>query len=180
MGQYYMPALKQDDTITIFNRDVDGEYTGAKLLEHSWLGNKFCDVIASKIYKKPSRLVWCGDYADEFKKDDVSYSDIWGENTKEIGVKSVDFSYDHKYLVNHDKKLYIDLDSYIVKSTDRYGWTINPIPLMVAQGNGRGGGDYYSGYPNFEKVGEWTWDLISIEDETPEGFKEYDIYFQEV
>lgn len=177
MGQYYMPALKQDDTITIFNRDVDGEYTLAKLMEHSWIGNKFCDVIASKIYKKPSRLVWCGDYADEFKNEDISYKDICNSNG--VGVNSVSFSYAHKYFVNHDKKLYIDLDKYIVKSNED-DWIINPIPLMTAQGNGRGGGDYHKENPNSDKVGEWTWDLISIEDSIPQGYEPYEVFFKGV
>lgn len=36
MGQYYNVVIKNKNTITAYHREVDGEYTMAKLTEHSW------------------------------------------------------------------------------------------------------------------------------------------------
>ena len=38
MGQYFMPILGNafGTDCKVFNRSVDGEYTFAKLMEHSW------------------------------------------------------------------------------------------------------------------------------------------------
>lgn len=68
MGQYYRPCLEQEGVLTVFNRDVDGKYTVAKLTEHSWWNNSCLNAISEKIYQKQSRLIWCGDYAEEIKK----------------------------------------------------------------------------------------------------------------
>ena len=177
MGQYYYPAMKQNGEITIYNRRVDGEYTMAKLMEHSWWENPFCKAMANKIYKNPAQLVWCGDYADEWECEDLNHQQIMDDEG--VGVESVEFSLDDKFLVNHSDKTYIDLNKYKEASTDSDGWVINPLPLLTAQGNGRGGGDYYEDRPNYELVGCWTWDLISIEDEAPEGYLEFKVCFKE-
>lgn len=64
MGQYYRPVVELDGEITVYNRDVDNEYTLAKLCEHSWLKNPLMQAISEKLYKKKGRLLWCGDYAE--------------------------------------------------------------------------------------------------------------------
>ncbi len=50
---------------------------------------------------------------------------------------------------------------------DKDGWVINPLPLLTACGNGRGGGDYHSQYPDQDKVGIWAGDVLSIEFAVP-------------
>ena len=52
---------------------------------------------------------------------------------------------------------------------------INPLPLLLAQGNGQGGGDYRG--KNENTVGIWAKNEISIEFEVPEGYKELIVSF---
>ena len=190
MGQYYRPILGDAFGLNckVFDRSVDGEYTLAKLLEHSWWQNPFVNAFSEFIYKEPSRVIWCGDYADE--PDDFNfpncsafyvpyYGEIWGDSVSTIGVTSTDFTLDGKFLLNHDTKQFVDLDEYKVNSIDKHGWTIHPLPLLTAVGNGRGGGDFHEGNTGFEFVGLWAWQLISIEDKPPDDFSKTDIRFIE-
>lgn len=187
MGQYYRPCLEQEGVLTVFNRDVDGEYTMAKLTEHSWWQNTCMNAISEKIYQKPSRLIWCGDYAEDDEllnenssADQNSYpttSFIWDGDGE--GLTSTEFTIDNLYLCNHDTKEYIDLNEYKQKSIDKDDWCLHPLSLLTAVGNGKGGGDYHECHPNFDEIGIWRWCLISLEETIPEGYEKYDVYFKE-
>jgi hypothetical protein len=175
MGQYYRPVLKVNDTIHIFNRDIDGEYTMAKLTEHSWWPNPMVNAVVSRLYKTKGKLAWVGDYTeDEELPEDLVVSDVW--ETKGEGLTSVDFTLDNKFIVNWDRKEYISANDYKEDSNSE-GWVLHPLPLLTAIGNGRGGGDYKG--RNFGYCGFWTWDTISIEDTIPQGFVEMKITFKE-
>lgn len=178
MGQYYRPVLEQDDEIVIYNRDVDKEYTMAKLTEHSWLENPLMNAISEKLYMNKGRLLWCGDYAEDYEIEKVGLTvrDIWDCDGK--GVKSSDFRINYLYLCNHDTKQYIDIEKYIKNSTDKNGWCLHPLSLMTAIGNERGGGDYYG--VNKEMVGIWFWNLISFEPKRPEDYMEMESSFIDI
>ena len=118
MGQYYMPILGDAYGLNckVFDRSVDGEYTFAKLLEHSWWKNPFVNAFSEFIYNKPSRVAWVGDYAnepDDFDFPNCSafyvpcYKEIWGDMVSTVGVSSTDFTLDGKFLLNHDTRLLI-------------------------------------------------------------------------
>lgn len=62
---------------------------------------------------------------------------------------------------------------------DKDGWRINPLPLLTAIGNDRGGGDFHKGNIGFKNVGKLTWNLISISDAVPKNFKKFDLVFKE-
>jgi hypothetical protein len=70
-----------------------------------------------------------------------------------------------RYLVNHTKKLCLDLKAEDVdRGKDKHGdsiWNIHPLPLLTCSGNGRGGGDYSGSKMNI--VGTWAGDVISLE-----------------
>jgi len=55
----------------------------------------------------------------------------------------------------------------------------NPLPLLTALGNGRGGGDYYDNLPDSDKVGIWAKHILSIEFEIPDGYTELKVAFRE-
>ena len=179
MGQYYRPVLFYGEKTTIYNRDVDENYTMAKLLEHSWWENPLMNAISDKLYQKKSRLIWCGDYAEdeEVAMTNLTVKDIWDCDGE--GVKSTDFRIDNLYLCNHELQEYIDLSKYKKNCIDNDGWVIHPLSLLTAIGNGRGGGDYHDCYPNADKVGIWAWNLISLEEKVPENYVEYEIIFKE-
>ena len=120
MGQYYRPVVKIDGKITVYNRDVDGEYTMAKLMEHSWWGNDLMDAIAKQFYKTKGQLAWVGDYAED-SETPIPMATIW--DTEGEGLSKVDFTLDKKFLVNWDTKEYIDLDVYKKKSKGADGLT---------------------------------------------------------
>ena len=75
----------------------------------------------------------------------------------------------YRYIVNHAAKEYIDNDHCPYKE-NMGNWeengkilsaTIAPLSLMLALGNGQGGGDYYA--HNHELVGSWAKDSSSLE-----------------
>ena len=191
MGQYYRPILgdKYGLDCKVFDRSVDGEYMLAKLMEHAWWLNPFCNSFAENLYNEEGRVCWVGDYAGEEGDFDFnlnsafytpSYKEVWGETINLHSSESTNFTLDHKFLLNHDMREYINLDVYKEKSVDDEGWVIHPLPLLTAVGNERGGGDFHEGNIGYEYVGKWAWNLISISDKVPRGYKKFEVVFKEI
>lgn len=182
MGQYYYPILKlEGQEKEVFSRDVDGEYTMAKLTEHSWWLNPLMKAMGNKLYKQKGQLIWLGDYAEQQDFDERKIA----EDAEELqaltddGVEiesAEEFSFDNKYLCNHTTKEYLDLNKFYRQSVCN-GWCLCPLSLLTALGNGKGGGDYCGS--NEDKVGIWAWDIISIEDSKPKGYKKFSVVFKE-
>lgn len=164
MGQYYKPALVQSGEIKVFDRTVkpECEYVMAKLTEHSWWQNPTCNAVAKMLYRKTGRLFWCGDYAE-----DAFSQMVWNWQCDLSLENPEGFTLDGKYIVNWTKGQYIDCDKYKEEYKDKEGWVMHPLPLLTAQGNGQGGGDYHDSFINFDKVGIWAGDDISVEDSAP-------------
>lgn len=55
MGQYYMVLLEKDGERKILDRSVDGEYTAAKLMEHSWWKNPFVGTVCKMLLNNPTK-----------------------------------------------------------------------------------------------------------------------------
>ena len=190
MGQYFMPILGDSHGLNckVFDRSVEGEYMLAKLMEHSWWQNPFCNSFAQRLYKTKGRVCWVGDYANDddfhFKNSSAFYTpmygEVWGDSVKTLTSPVTDFTLDHKFLLNHDTKEFVDLDDYKEKSLDDDGWVIHPLPLLTAVGNDRGSGDLHEGNIGFEYVGLWAWLLLSISDSPPKSFKKFDLVFKEI
>lgn len=187
MGQYYKQAIEQDGNLGIFDAQVsDGGWNGVKLMEHSWIGNDFMDAISERIHNKPANIVWCGDYADEpqdfINIEWINYKTIYPEESRDIPTLDKlpeKFDYSHKYLVNHTYKCYVDFDLYISKCKDKDGWTVHPLSLLTAVGNGRGGGDYGDKCVDSYMVGAWAGNTLEITDVAPEGYELEDVRFSE-
>ena len=168
MGQYYKVIILADneDNTKEFIRFFIDIWDGLKLIEHSYINSDFLNAIEfllspeGSLYK--SRIVWAGDYADHEKDSNNLYNIANNEISKEYIPKQVKLDKEYKYIVNHTKKQYIDKSKYI---------NIHPLPLLTAEGNGRGGGDYYGS--NEKLVGSWSRNVISIEKEVPEDFSEF-------
>lgn len=187
MGQYYVavilgPAGERREFIRAWVNSWD--YTnGSKLMEHSYIGNKFVGAVEwllsplGPFWK--SRLVWAGDYADEEPSDAQKnlYHEVLDDNAPEADKRQqpaiIDMSA-YRYVVNHTKKVYVDKND--VDKND-HGLRIHPLPLLTAEGNGRGGGDYRGLIE--EAVGSWARDVISVEREAPEGYELLDLPFEE-
>ena len=159
MGQYYFPVIlaeKSDKEYIRTYLDPSMYDNGVKLTEHSYIGNNFMTIIENLIgpngmfYR--SRLVWAGDYADnEANSDKNLHLMCDGKDPFVYRGDLVSYS----YIVNHTKKVYIKKTS-----------GLHPLPILTAEGNGRGGGDYHG--PNMNLVGTWARDVISMENEAPE------------
>ena len=188
MGQYYDILIEQNGQYYHSNRIVDDNLTPAKLTEHSWFENDLLKCVQWFVYKKPSRVYWVGDYTNTEERiingltpNDIKkiYSLCYNKNfkkdkgVKEIGTfysKNGSLSLKGKFLVNHTKKIYIDGTAYFDLATDEEGWCTNPLSLLTALGYGQGGGDYCG--KEEEKVGAWSGDWISIEDNPPLIFED--------
>lgn len=193
MGQYYKPIFLNEDKKTI--KESASSYTfheGAKLMEHSYVNNLLVNCVEEKLLNKPTRLVWAGDYADpeDGKKKgpnlyDLSdgqgkvmfadfpqkgFNELWDATTEQLKEwypawgKMVELGKGDIFVLNHDKK------QYYVRPKRLDDMVINPLPLLTAEGNGRGGGDYEG--TNMELVGTWSRDLIEYV--TDKGTVPYD------
>lgn len=182
-----MPVIMQDGVVNYTNRKVEGvDYIMAKLTEHSYFNNFLIDSVADKIHNHKAKIAWVGDYANEpgdldCTTADVDYEKCWGDkcldrNEVHQALKLCKrFAYRNRYLVNHDKGVYISFNDYR-KNAKGKKWVMSPISLLTAIGNQRGGGDYYG--LNEDKVGSWAWDEISIEDKKPYGYTQLNIFFK--
>jgi len=193
MGQYYkyLTIDKNNKAFSTESWDFDN---GAKLTEHSWIGNKYVNACLNTIYKNPCKVAWIGDYADSSKNlsDKIkkfrpyfklawSANDILDNSTPE---EIIDFNEENAnyFLINHTKQTYLDLAKYIKNSTFTPSWAdsswcINPLPILTACGNGLGGGDYYGS--DMKYVGTWAFDEIEFTNEKPENYKEVTFKFVE-
>lgn len=172
MGQYYKIIIlaEKDDFIRFFIEISYG--LGQKLTEHSYQNINFLNTIEYLLSPKgsfyKSRIVWSGDYADPEQNTKNLYHMTEDERNKEYFPKFTKLEDEYKYIVNHTKKQFIDKSKY--KS-------IHPLPLITAEGNGRGGGDYFGN--NEELVGSWSRNIISIEKQIPDDFSEFTEMFDE-
>lgn len=175
MGQYYKVILLAENNLDIY--EIIRCFieptcnNGSKLMEHSYIHNDFVAIVESLLspegmfYK--SRIVWAGDYADnEPNLNDNLYTITETQNNKAI-LSAAKISNDYIYILNHTKKLYIDKTKYD---------NIHPLPILTAEGNGRGGGDYYG--TNMELVGTWARDVISVEKHKPDNYAKFTHKFE--
>jgi hypothetical protein len=171
MGQYYkviILAEKADKTEIIrLSVNPSNYLMGMKLMEHSYIDNNFLNAVEYIIspegmfYK--SRIVWAGDYANN---EDDSNKNLY-KMTKEESYFPEPSKNKFKYIINHTKKEYVD----------KTNQTIHPLALLTAEGNGRGGGDYIGSYIHL--VGKWARDIISVNNQVPEGYEEIKSIFSE-
>ena len=107
-----------------------------------------------------------------------------GENFTEISEEADTSEPGATYLINHALKEYVDLSELpITEMYNDVDFRVAPLTLLLALGNGRGGGDYWEGYPGSEFVGSWADTVqsveISCEIDPPAGYEEFVPYFVE-
>ena len=184
MGQYYKIITRKSNKTTVYDRSIkgDGDYVMAKLLEHSWWENSTCKAVAASLVDNPTKLCWCGDYAepDETEALGFDFEQVWGEDCKDSQLDPAPdgFSLDNlAFLVNKDKKLFVDLKQYKADSI-KDGWCIFPLSILTSLGNGRGGGDYEGS--DMDKVGSWAFDSVYFTNKTPpKSYKKLEVSFKE-
>lgn len=183
MGQYYKPCFiglaGEGQTREVLKWAHPDDYdNGLKLMEHSYAGNNFVALICAELFytDKPQRLVWAGDYADKEPDSRTLYSQC--EYSPKITRPAPDYKRSlFRYLVNHDKKAFVHLNH---QPKGAFGLQLSPLPLLTAEGNGQGGGDYEG--TDMEFVGSWAGDLIQVvlnKTRIPKEYKEIIPVFKE-
>ena len=162
MGQYYRPIiLSKDDADVILAWLSPYSYgNGAKLVEHSIVGNRFVAGVEALLspggeFEGGARIVWAGDYADADRYERC-------EAIPEVASIRILPVERYPVIVNHTKALYV--------KKGRKG-TPHALPLLTADGNGCGGGDVMSG-PWVPLIGTWACDIISVEEAPPADYTE--------
>lgn len=133
MGQYYTPTLidDKDNVSTLYCRDFGN---GAKLMEHSYIGNTFVNAAMTLIENTPLRVAWIGDYSDDpyedlyatkLPKEDFLryYNMAWDDDDahklprSSFGTRKLNslctLQTNKKHLINHTTKQYIHFGEYI-------------------------------------------------------------------
>ena len=175
MGQYYTVANMDKKEVLCINE----KFIGGKLLE---IAETTTDSLAilNQIAGpwKGDTIYLVGDYAD-LSDTNVTYFRALRKWTDKLHLTECLYDFvrknftkvngrtDHlgyRFIYNHSLKEYIDI-LHCPKCCDGTDWRqgyIAPLPLLIAMGNGRGGGDYYS-YDNDKYVGTWCDTISSLE-----------------
>lgn len=169
MGQYYKFIILYENNEILLVLNPHDFYQGAKLMEHAYINNLIANTIEFLLspyceqYHK-SHCVMAGDYADNEDDDDGNlYSIARNYHSHQQAYKNININ----YIVNHTKKMYVDKTKLNTK--------IHPLLLLIAEGNGKGTGDYHGS--DYHLVGSWSRDLISMEFNKPDGYTELETDF---
>lgn len=184
MGQYYHP-VSLDTMEHLYSHDFDN---GLKLMEHSYVGNNFVSAVEMLLIEggrwDKHQIVWAGDYAD----GELPGTPLYGinpeserpftiqdhlEDSKKLRFLIEGIPADHIYLINFDKKQYVDKTKIPVGGNwgEDEPFYIHPLPLLTAEGNGRGGGDFRGADPK-GLIGSWARNRLGLRNAIPEGFTE--------
>lgn len=91
-----------------------------------------------------------------------SYKNWAGEDVPSLDCSNSLDTY--KYVINLRTKEYIE-----IPEPNFEDWIVHPLPLLLAESNGRGGGDYHDNKNVL--VGKWAYHPIGATNEIPEGYK---------
>lgn len=171
MGQYYKP-LNETKGEFLYSHSYNN---GLKLMEHSYLDNDFVCAVEALIGPggawEGDVVRWEGDYAD-------GVLELEGKNRYQVATETysevhpIPLEQSRRYVVNHTKKEFLDTEGQRAEE-----FSIHPFPLLICNGNGRGGGDYCGTCPTY--VGAWCGDLVTTSDTVPEDYQKCAAVFRE-
>lgn len=190
MGQYYV-------AINLDKKERWEPGAGLKLMENAWKDYESAMEFNSLFQHewKGDRVVYVGDYAEDI----LTYQDHRPADlckfVKEVGAELESnwiYDYacklplttpaipkeDYHYLVNHKTREFFDLKEFDEgewyndwRTGDPFKNIYDPLMLMLAVGNGLGGGDYNGEGKQF--IGSWasTSNFVEFTDDLPVGYK---------
>lgn len=170
MVQFYRPvflaAAGQTKTTQIAGWVDPTDYTKTEpsLLGLAHKDSPFVAAIEMMISDKgrgPTKLVWAGDYYDVEYSHEANLYKLCSPDTKLYPEES-DTSY-YNYLVNYSSRQFVSKDR-----AEKYT-NLHPLPILTAEGNGYGAGDYPDEHA---LVGYWARDKIGATNKKPAGFVE--------
>lgn len=173
MSLGFVPVVELDGRRTILTAPDNGGGDGGPLEEQLSENDACARAVVGYMHQSPIRVWWLDDYAA-----DPLYDELWdsGVDTQvpNIPDELPASVFAWRYLINHDKQLYVDLNlvriTYCVPIRPDLGDTVyeirrNPLPILAA-----------STEPRIDIValqriaGAWQGDRLSAADELPEGF----------
>lgn len=187
MGQYYKP-MSLEKKQWVYSHDIKETYktedgrtvtigNGLKLMEHSWIGNRFVQAVESLITRGGAwygtRIVWAGDYADNEKRRKNNLYSIIGIDKNKVHPKITKTKF--RFVINLDTKEFVDKtkvpisDVYVDSKGKEWPYSIHPLPILTCEGNGRGGGDFHKEDP---LVGKWARNRVTVSTRKPKGYTE--------
>lgn len=126
--------------------------------------NGFVTNVSSLLRGAGACVVWAGDYADNEPDTGTNLSHACRDGPWlpiEDGVRMSAFP----FLLNHDKRLFVEIPWRLAGPASR---PLHPLPVLTAEGNGRGNGDLHADHSWSPFVGTWARDLVSVATEKPE------------
>jgi hypothetical protein len=196
MGQYYR-LVNVDKKESVECAGALAELGGIKLTSSCFVGNGFTNLAASLLSDRwrGDRVMYVGDYAwDEVDGDWARSGERMGalRGLKEAGAISSDPYSDNsyedvsplvvageigirqaRYVCDLDLGAYYDRDAMpIAWEADGEAVRYDPLLLLIAQGNGLGGGDYEAEDGSMDRVGWWACHEIAQFDEVPDGLED--------
>jgi len=148
MGAYYQATVNK----TRYGTWDLGQ--GAKLMEHSYIGNEYVESVMSLLENKPKELRWVCDYSEN--KGGFDWDDTEEESLKNVSCYDITPVY---FAINHTKEMYIDMAELIQLHHPR-SMMMHPIPFLCNSEKGAmGGGDLHR---EESRRGLWYGDTISI------------------
>ena len=176
MGQYYLTAfMLNDNRVEVMHpHHYDN---GLKLMEHSYVGNNYVNCVIQHLLDITKRDGGCrmahvGDYSSDVieemtgkkKYAKKAYSTCWkGGYGKHYICPNTQIQKD-VFIINDEKKEYIRA----IQTCDSGKWWIASFMLLIAMGNGLGGGDYHGRSQGL--VGRWACDKLRASEYEPEGY----------
>lgn len=166
MGQYFRFYLSNGIEEKVLN--PYSYNTLAKLTEHSYVGNTFCNAAVSVLMQLgPSVVYHLGDYADEdpdFDKD--IFRTVWGDENGYTEFHPANVIHSGQIFIKNDaKKQYI---RYVFSRPPEGTDYLNTFALLTAFRN-TDGGSYHG--RNEHLVGTWAGDVLEATEEEPEGYR---------
>jgi hypothetical protein len=174
MGQYYMTAfMHKDGNIEVMHpHHYDN---GLKLMEHSWVGNNYVNTVIQHLMDITNieggcRMAHVGDYSNDLicemagkkKIARKMYSACWGGGYQKHYITPQTTIPKDVFIVNDDRKEYIRA----IQTCDEGKDWIASFTLLIAMGNGLGGGDYRG--RNEGLVGRWACDHLRATEFEPQ------------
>ena len=177
MGQVFNAAFKSANQEKWHMHSPYDFNSPARMCQIGMIGNPLVLYVQMMIFRNPMQVVFAGCYGpnEEGSQDNIFH----GANSLQVNLNVntammnelskllMDMSDKPHYLVNHTKKEYVDYSK--VERNAMYE-KADPLPILCAEGNGEGCGDYEGN--NKELAGIWARDLISLETEKPTDFAE--------
>ena len=170
MGQYFKPVIidKNYSKKVVASLHSHDLCCGAKLMEHSYVGNRFVNTFATLINDEDGKykgypMAWAGDYADEVDGKhnhwDIAHINNTDEDVKDLKIN------EYRYFINKTKKEFVDIEECPSGKTSD-DLAVHPLPILTKLSYDKTH-DYIPNEGELKFVGSWAMDVIVSSNKCP-------------